>query len=76
MPESIETHRDNPDYSDGVWVMVDIDLTELSTKAKRINITLPERILHTVDHYAKSRNLSRSGLIAQALTQYMAVSRC
>ena len=72
MPKSIDAHRDNPDYAGGAWALIEIDLSRLSLKAKRVNITLPERILRTVDHYAGKRHLTRSGLIAQAVTEYMA----
>ncbi|RKZ01510.1 hypothetical protein DRQ21_10530 [Candidatus Fermentibacteria bacterium] len=40
-------------------------------KAKRINITLPERLLSTVDHYARNHGETRSGLLAQAVAEYM-----
>lgn len=72
IPKSIDVHRNNPDYAGGTWVILKIDLSRLSLKAKRVNITLPERILRTVDHYAGKRHLTRSGLIAQAVTEYMA----
>ena len=68
---SIENYKDNPDYKDGLWALVDIDISKLSLKAKRINITLPERLLSTVDHYARNHGETRSGLLAQAVTEYM-----
>jgi predicted RNase H-like HicB family nuclease len=69
---SIEHHKSNPDYSDCVWALVDVDISKLSLKSKRVNITIPERLLNTVDHYAKNHGESRSGLLAQAITEYMA----
>ena len=69
---SIENHKDNPDYRDGLWALVNIDISKLSLKAKRINITMPERLLNTVDHYARNHGETRSGLLAQAVTEYMA----
>ncbi|MCK5785188.1 MAG: type II toxin-antitoxin system HicB family antitoxin [Candidatus Sabulitectum sp.] len=69
---SIENHQDNPDYKDGLWALVNIDVSKLSLKAKRINITMPERLLNTVDHYARNHGETRSGLLAQAITEYMA----
>ena len=71
-PSSIETFRMNPDYADGVWALVDVDLSKLSGKSKRVNITLPERILRTVDLYASSHGTTRSGLIAEATMEYIA----
>ena len=71
-PRDIESHRNNPEYADGVWAYVDIDLSQLDDKAKRINITVPERILRTVDDYARRHHVSRSGLLVQSVTEYMA----
>ncbi|MCD6185450.1 MAG: type II toxin-antitoxin system HicB family antitoxin, partial [Deltaproteobacteria bacterium] len=36
------------------------------------NITMPERLVRIVDQYAKKDGLSRSGLLSQAVTEYMA----
>jgi predicted RNase H-like HicB family nuclease len=69
---SIEIHKDNPDYKGGLWALVDINLSKLTLKAKRINITMPERLLNTVDHYARKHGETRSGLLSQAVTEYMA----
>ncbi|MBM4289500.1 MAG: hypothetical protein FJ135_15390, partial [Deltaproteobacteria bacterium] len=44
-PSPIEEHLANPDYRDGIWVMVDIDFSFLAKKHKRINITIPEDVL-------------------------------
>ena len=67
----IEEHRNNPEYIDGIWSLVEIDINQLSPKSKRVNITLPEYLLNTVDKYAKKHGESRSGLLANAVTEYM-----
>lgn len=67
-PAAIETHRSNPDFAGGIWMMVDIDTTGLG-KAKRINITMPERILRDVDAKARKLGLSRSAFLARAAVQ-------
>ena len=71
-PKDIEIHRDNSDFKDGIWALVEIDISKLSLKSKRINITMPERLIRTVDHYAKRSGSTRSGLLSQAVTEYMA----
>ncbi len=71
-PSEIELHRDKPDFKDGIWALVDVDISKLSLKSKRINITMPERLVRTVDQYAKKYGSSRSGLLSQAVTEYMA----
>lgn len=71
-PGSIEIHQQNSDYAGGVWALVTVDLSKLSGKAKRINITLPERLVTVMDRYASTHGETRSGLIAQATIEYMA----
>jgi len=44
---------------------------KLASKAKRINITLPERVLALVDEQAKREGESRSGLLARAALDYI-----
>lgn len=71
VPQPIEEHQKDPDYAGGVWALVDVDLSKLSGKAKRVNITLPERVLALVDKYATDIGETRSGFIAQAALEYM-----
>lgn len=69
----IESHKENSDFVDAfAWMLIDVDLSKLSGKTKRINVTIPERILSRIDAYAKSHNESRSGLMANAAIAYIA----
>ncbi len=68
---SLETHQANEDYKDGVWVLVPVDVSKLSSKTKRVNITLPERVLAIVDQAAVREGESRSGLLARAALSYV-----
>ncbi len=62
----------NKKYQDGVWAFVDIDLSQISGKAKRINITMPERVLSLIDLYAKNHSIkNRSSFLADAALSYM-----
>jgi predicted RNase H-like HicB family nuclease len=71
-PQTIEHHQRNPDYADGIWAFVTVDVTKLSGKTKRVNITLPERILSLLDKYANTYGETRSGFIAEAAIAYIA----
>ena len=73
--KSIEEHQKNPDYRDGIWAVVSVDISKLSGKSKRVNITVPERLLNTMDHYAAEHGKTRSGLIAEAALAYIAAQR-
>lgn len=66
-----EEHQTNPNYSDGIWGIVEIDMSQLSSKSKRVNITLPEHLLRIVDNYAKKHGETRSGLLVHAITEYI-----
>ena len=67
----VETHIKNRDYAGGTWALVGIDLSRLASKTKRINITMPERVLTLVDEQAKREGETRSGLLARAVMEYI-----
>jgi predicted RNase H-like HicB family nuclease len=71
VPTPIEQHMQNPEYEDGIWMLVDVDLTRLSGKCKRVNITLPERILRRIDEHTKLHGGNRSAFLADAALQIM-----
>lgn len=71
-PRDIEAHRNNTGYEGGIWALVDVDISKLSLKSRRINISMPEKLIVTVDRYAKKFGASRSALLSQAVTEYMA----
>ena len=72
LPGTIEEYSVDEEYAGGTWALVQVDMSSLSVKAKRLNITLPERLAHVVDQYAKRHGETRSGLLAQAVTEFMA----
>ena len=71
-PRTIEHHRRNAQYAGGVWALVSVDLSAVSGKAKRVNITLPERVLTQIDDYAEKQGESRSGFLVTAALEYLA----
>ncbi len=70
-PSHIDIHKINTEYQNGIWALIEVDISKLSLKSKRINITMPERLIRVVDQYAKKYGSSRSGLLTQAVTEYM-----
>lgn len=68
---SIETHQGHEDYRDGVWAIVTVDVSKLSSETRRINITIPARVLDIVDQAAVREGQSRSGFLAQAALSYV-----
>ncbi len=69
--KKIEDHVNSTTYQDGIWALVEIDMSKLSGRAKRINITLPERILRQIDKFTHVHGGNRSGFLAEASLEYM-----
>jgi predicted RNase H-like HicB family nuclease len=67
----IEHYRRKREFNTGIWALVDVDLSKLSGKAKRVNITLPERILSQIDTFALQTGDTRSGLLVHAALEYV-----
>lgn len=70
-PSSIEKHRRKRICRGGTWAIVSIDPSSLRLRTKRINVTIPERILDAVDRHAAKYGESRSGLLVKAVTRYI-----
>jgi predicted RNase H-like HicB family nuclease len=75
LKQAIEEHLENPDLQGGVLAMVEIDLSRISGKTTRINISLPERFLKQIDEYADQHGGNRSGFLVGAAMSYMAEHR-
>ncbi|MCR9192590.1 MAG: type II toxin-antitoxin system HicB family antitoxin [Gammaproteobacteria bacterium] len=70
---SIDNWVDDQDYQDGVWAMVDVDLAQISGKVKRVNITMPERVINLIDLYGKSHAIkNRSAFLTDAALDFIA----
>jgi predicted RNase H-like HicB family nuclease len=69
---SVEDLAGQEDYAGAIWALVDVDLSKLSTKAERINITMPSYVLTKIDAYTATRPESRSGFLARAALALMA----
>ena len=67
----LEEHQKNEDYADGVWALLNADVSKLSGKSVRVNITLPERVLAIVDEAAKREGETRSGYLVRAVLGYV-----
>jgi hypothetical protein len=69
---ALETHRRNPDYAGFTWGFVTTRNIPALKKAVRINISLPEALVHDIDIYARARGMSRSAFLALAAEHEMA----
>ena len=66
VPRLIAEHRANPNFADGVWASVSVDVARFDGRAEKINITLPRSLLAEIDTYAKAHGATRSGFLAEA----------
>jgi len=46
-----------------------MDLSRISTRAVRVNISLPEALAKTLDDEARARSMNRSGIFGLCRTQ-------
>ena len=69
--DRLEVHQSNADYADGIWALVDVDISRLSSKTIRVNVTMPARVLSIVDEAASREGESRSGLLTRAALQFV-----
>ncbi len=68
-PSTLEAVMSDPDNKDGVAILVAAPAQVV--KAVRINVTLPEDLLASVDTYASANGYTRSGFLALAAKKAM-----
>jgi predicted RNase H-like HicB family nuclease len=71
-PSNVESLLPEWNEKGAVWALVPVDLSVLSKRAKRVNITVPENLLRKIDAFALKDGDSRSGLLVTAALQYIA----
>lgn len=69
-PASLEAIMNDPENQTGVAILV--DPPKAAGKSVRLNITLPDDLLETIDRYAESNGLTRSGFLARAAKRELA----
>ncbi len=74
-PSLVDRLRKKSQYSGGVWAVVDINPSKFRKLSKRVNITLPQRVLDSIDRFAASHGETRSGLLTKAVADYIAARK-
>jgi predicted RNase H-like HicB family nuclease len=69
---ALSDHRSNPEYANWLWGFVEVADIPALKRTVRLNISLPENLLHDIDEHAKTMHLTRSGFLAQAALKAMA----
>lgn len=71
-PSAPDAWIDHADYQDGgFWMMVEINLSKIRSRSKRINISMPEELIERIDKTARARGQSRSAFLASAAEKEM-----
>lgn len=64
-PDSVEQHRQNPDFAGWGWGVVEIDLTPYLGKTEKITVTLPGIVVRGIDEYVTLHGIkSRSAFLS------------
>lgn len=66
-PSSIESRFGDEEFNHSTWMLVDINLDQLSDKTERLNICLPSRVIRRLDALAAKAGDSRSGFLAKTI---------
>ncbi|MCL2644267.1 MAG: type II toxin-antitoxin system HicB family antitoxin [Betaproteobacteria bacterium] len=60
------------EYTGGVWMLVEIDVSRIDPSPQRVNISLPRSLLVEIDRYASEHGATRSGFLTEAARRAMA----
>lgn len=72
LPKTIDDYIHHVDYQGMTWATVEIDLSPYLGKTEKVNITLPQYLLHKLDEKIlgnKSYHKSRSHYLAELLAR-------
>jgi predicted RNase H-like HicB family nuclease len=75
LKKPVGEHLEDPDFKDGLLAMIDVDISKISGKTTRINVSLPERFLKQIDDYTQQNGGNRSGFLVDAAMSYMSEHR-
>lgn len=70
---SFSKHAANPDYVDGMWALVDVDVTPYLGKSEKVNVTLPAFLIKKIDDAVNAgKGKNRSAFLAESAIKALA----
>lgn len=67
MPTSAAAHRNNPEFVQMGWGMLEIDISPYLGKTEKVNVTLPGFVIQRIDRFVRDHHVkSRSSFLADA----------
>ena len=70
-PSDIAELELSQEYTDGIWMLIDIDVSKLDSKPLRLNVSIPSHVVKKMDDYATANHLTRSALIVKATEKFL-----
>ncbi len=67
----IQHHLSNPDLAEGVWALIDVDISKLSGEPVSFTAEMPKPILAMTDEIAEREGDTRSAILTRAIIQYV-----
>jgi predicted RNase H-like HicB family nuclease len=67
-----DEHRRNPEFAGWVWALIEVEDIPAKKTPVRLNVSLPEYLVHRIDQYARAHHLTRSGFLAKAALKELA----
>lgn len=68
---TLETLMTNPDYAGAQWIGIEVNISHLTLKPERFNVSWPKYLLDKVDSYVTLTHDSRSNFLAKAALDRM-----
>ena len=67
LPSATAVFRNDAEYTDMGWGMLDIDITPYLGKTEKVNVTLPGFVISQIDRFVREHNVkSRSSFLTDA----------
>ena len=70
-PTALEVLAVDPQFTGGVWMLADVDLSRIDTRPVRLNVSLPSNLVQQIDTWASQHHMTRSGFLAKAAQEAM-----
>ena len=66
---TLDELQDNPDYQGATWFGVEVDVSHLTLKPERFNVSWPKYLLDRVDKYVQETHDNRSNFLAKLASE-------
>ena len=70
-PTPLDNLLENPNFTGGAWMLINIGIATKSPEPVRIKITVPQSLLLEIDNYAEAKGTSRSAFFSDAALQML-----